>query len=75
MKLYDVLRSTEETNIELVTVEEDRLDAVGRRCGLILRCPEGSSLYETAQSYRMGNFDVIKIGITSSGILRLIVKS
>jgi hypothetical protein len=81
MKLYDILESTEERYVELVTeedstcAEEDRRDSDRRTCGLKLRCPEGSSLFNSAQSYGIGNLDVIKIGTGSTGLLRLIVKS
>ena len=44
MKLYDILESTEERCVELVTEEdsacpeEDRRDSERRACGLKLRC-------------------------------------
>lgn len=81
MKLYDILESTEERYVELVTEEdsacpeEDRRDSERRACGLKLRCPEGSSLFNSAQAYGIGNLDIIKIGTGSTGLLRLIVKS
>lgn len=71
LKLYDILESTEEHFVELLT-EEDSLRC---GCGLKLRCPEGSNLFHSAKSHGIGNLDVIKIGTGSTGLLRLIVKS
>lgn len=75
MKLYDILESTEERYVELVTEEDSACVSDGRTCGLKLRCPEGSSLSHSARSYGIGNLDVVKIGTGSTGLLRLIVKS
>lgn len=73
MKLYDILESTEERFVELLTEEDER--SVLMTCGLKLRCHGESNLLHSAKSYGIGNLDVIKIGTGSTGLLRLIVKS